>query len=611
MAEFGIRFFLCNILICVATGILLAVKYALRRHLTSRAQFSLWFPLLAVLAFPFLPFLPARLPQMPLWLDQLTSAVSPNLPAAAGKTAAGTSAAAEQIYDFALSVSGKTPAAIGLALFWIWLCGVLALLFGSVQSAFRFHALKKSALPLQNNHVRLLYRNCLRELHIKRNLPIYSTAFLKSPMITGLCRPCIYLPIHLLSDLHTNTQASHFHTTDLRYMLLHELQHYKRKDALTGCLIHLAGILYWYNPLLRYARNEMRSDREIACDASVLELLDEKEYEAYGHTLLNFAEKISHASFPFSAGISSTKKQMRKRILHISSYQKPSVRQKIKGCAVWSLLAIVLIGLSPMLSAYAAPPRHYHWNTTEQVTLLTVDASPAVHAHFNKYEGSFVLYDYKNGIWRIYDPDQATLRTSPDSTYKIYDALFGLEEHIITADQSFMAWNQTSYPIEAWNADQDLYSAMRYSVNWYFQEIDRQLGLSAIRRYIRKIGYGNTCIPANRTSYWMQSALKISPVEQVLLLRDLYDNRFAFSLENIDAVKNSICLFSSKDRRFYGKTGTGRVDGRDVNGWFIGYIEVFDDPYFFATHIQSSSNANGSKAAEITKAVLADLDLWP
>lgn len=69
MAEFGIRFFLCNILICVATGILLAVKYALRRHLTSRAQFSLWFPLLAVLAVPFLPFLPARLPQMPLWLD--------------------------------------------------------------------------------------------------------------------------------------------------------------------------------------------------------------------------------------------------------------------------------------------------------------------------------------------------------------------------------------------------------------------------------------------------------------------------------------------------------------------------------------------------------------
>ena len=49
--------------------------------------------------------------------------------------------------------------------------------------------------------------------------------------------------------------------------------------------------------------------------------------------------------------------------------------------------------------------------------------------------------------------EHATLRVAPNSTYKIYDALFGLEEEIITPENSFIAWNGETYPFEAWNAD--------------------------------------------------------------------------------------------------------------------------------------------------------------
>ena len=43
---------------------------------------------------------------------------------------------------------------------------------------------------------------------------------------------CIYLPIHLISD---------YNESDMRYMLLHELQHYKHKDAVASYLMNLAG----------------------------------------------------------------------------------------------------------------------------------------------------------------------------------------------------------------------------------------------------------------------------------------------------------------------------------------------------------------------------------
>lgn len=50
--------------------------------------------------------------------------------------------------------------------------------------------------------------------------------------------------------------------------------------------------------------------------------------------------------------------------------------------------------------------------------------------------------------------EHSTLRVAPNSTYKIYDALFGLGEDIITPENSFIAWNGETYPFEAWNADQ-------------------------------------------------------------------------------------------------------------------------------------------------------------
>ena len=156
---------------------------------------------------------------------------------------------------------------------------------------------------------------------------------------------------------------------------------------------------------------------------------------------------------------------------------------------------------------------------------------------------------------------------------------------------------------------QTLQSAMNASVNWYFQEIDEQIGAASIKHYIQEIGYGNENINAGVSTYWLESSLQISPIEQVELLTKLYHNNFGFSPENIDAVKDSICLTSSDAGTFYGKTGTGRIDGQDVNGWFIGFIETADNTYFFATNIRADSNATGSRAAEITMSILSELNI--
>ncbi|WP_278287048.1 penicillin-binding transpeptidase domain-containing protein [Clostridium sp. AM58-1XD] len=102
----------------------------------------------------------------------------------------------------------------------------------------------------------------------------------------------------------------------------------------------------------------------------------------------------------------------------------------------------------------------------------------------------------------------------------------------------------------------------------------------------------------------------MSPVEQAELLQKLRNNEFGFHPANIQAVKESILLSSSENGSFYGKTGTGQINGKNVNGWFVGYVEKPDRVYYFAANIHGRSGAVGSKAAEITQSVLSDMQIW-
>lgn len=601
MLVFVIHFFICNIFIAALTGIILAVKRLLNKHLSGRVQYNIWFLILALLTVPFLPFRAVGLLPFSPWVNKLTAISSQGINMVSQAASSANTPTMNWMNDFSVSVTIGSTSTLGILLMAIWLIGILAMILLAVKSKIHFYYLEQSALPLQNHKVHTLFEKCKVELELDRNIPIYSTAFLRSPFTAGLIKPRIYLPIHLISD---------FNAGDMRFILLHELQHCKHKDAFVNHLMNLAVILYWFNPLVWYALGEMRNDREIACDSSVLQMLDKNEYENYGTTLINFAEKISLAPFPFATGMGGNMEQIKKRILNIASYEPQSLGKRILGVLIYSLIAVILLGFAPVLSIYADGEDGYPIHETQE-NISYMDLS----SHFKEYNGtiipgSFVLYDDSTDTWTIYNEKSAAKRIAPDSTYKIYDALLGLESGIITPLHSQMVWNGEDYPFDAWESNQDLTKAMNYSVNWYFQTIDTKAGTDKIKSFLQEIGYGNQTISNDLELYWADSSLKISPIEQVGLLKRFNDNEFHFADQNIDTVKNSICLTSTSAGSIYGKTGTGRVNGKDINGWFIGYVEKNNHVYYFATNIQNDANATGSKATKITESILSDLQIW-
>lgn len=592
MSSFLLRLIVCSLVLIPFTGLLLIIKRIFHKKLSAGIQYALWSLFFVILAFPFFSAnFTIRLQALPFH-----ASLGPNASANTlfrSNTASRTiSLSTEKIKDFAVSSSPSGSFSFEDLFLVVWVAGVFIMLIAAVRSWLLFRRLQASAMPVQNQQVLEIFHSCCKELSIKKKIPFYSTAFLKSPICAGIFQPKIYFPIRLISDGSKQ---------DLRFMLLHELAHCSQRDHFYHLFFNLARIFYWFHPLVWFALREIRCDREIACDSVVLRLLTSEERKSYGNTLIQFAQNLS--MFSFAAGIGSPVKQLKRRIINIAAFESTTNQKKLFGFLIYSFVFLVFVGCTPLLSISASEDNDMDYDSESNIDSESLDLSKEMKG----YEGSFVLYDEQKDQWKIYQEEKAHQRISPASTYKIYDALFALESGIITPENSHIAWNGTSYPFEEWEQDQTLQTAMESSVNWYFQDLDAHIGRSKLQTYLKKIHYGNQSIGTDLSSYWLDGELKISPMEQVNLMIALYHNDFGFHEKNLYAVKQSLALSASGQTALYGKTGTIMEEGKNTSGWFVGYVEVSGHTYYFAANIQGKNHASGSQAVKITETVLAKL----
>ncbi|ASN06395.1 BlaR1 family beta-lactam sensor/signal transducer [Virgibacillus necropolis] len=562
-----------------------------QKQLSSKWQYNLWFLLLTALTLPLLPTHLLDFGGKFTWNgNQNSNPSSTNTTTENPALENG-----NWMHDFSTSVNRFDLTFFNHIITMIWITGILVMIALTIHGWIKLRKLKKSTSVIKNQEVLTLFEQCKQRLHISRHLVLVESPLVKSPLTFGIFKTYIILPQHVETWMSME---------NLKYILLHELNHYKYKDIATNHLIVLFQILYWYNPLIWIAFREMRLDREIACDSAVLKMLNQNQHAAYGNTIINFVDK-SYLSrhFVMANHLAGSKKQLKKRIERIAAFTVESKLLKLKSILIFMLLAGVVVSQIPIVSAMPYGDDRINF---EKKRTVYEDLS----AFFNGYDGSFVLYNLQEAQYHIYNKDKSTLRVSPNSTYKIYSALFALESGVIKRHQTSMKWDGKTYPYKIWNQNQNLFTAMENSVTWYFQRLDKKIQMENIQAYLDKINYGNQNVSGGIEDYWLESSLKISPIEQVQLLKDFYTNQFGLDKKNVQLIKDVIKLETKDNVTLYGKTGTGTVNGKNVNGWFIGYAETKHNTYFFATNIESNHHANSSIAAEITKSILEDKGIY-
>ena len=82
---------------------------------------------------------------------------------------------------------------------------------------------------------------------------------------------------------------------DLRLVMAHEIAHIKRCDHWFRWLEWAVLIGFWWNPLMWWARQQLRISEEMACDDLVLEATSPDAYQ-YANSLLNMAELLTPAA---------------------------------------------------------------------------------------------------------------------------------------------------------------------------------------------------------------------------------------------------------------------------------------------------------------------------
>lgn len=596
MDTFIQRFLLSTLLVTLLIITILLLKKGLGKHLSIKAHYKIWFFLSIPLITPFFPWNFFNLGAIP---DLFRTLLAQNKTPSFTKEKVNGPAVSQiensdLLRDFAISVNRSTPEFVFNAAMSIWGIGVIILIGWIIFSNVQIRQIKKSASFIKDQKIKALLQECKEIVGVKRDVLLQESSVVNSPVTLGLVKPYILLPIKTREE---------FSLIELKYVFLHELSHQKSKDVLVNYGMWVLQIMYWFNPFVWYALKRMRIDRELACDASVLNLIDERRYIEYGQTIIHFASgKNDRVYQQFASGMGGTKKQIKQRILNIAKYTRDSQVLKWKSKVICIALGIFVLSITPFTYVAASSDDVYEF--TEK-NISYEDLSD----YFNGHEGSFVLYDATKKQYQIYNREMSQQRVSPNSTYKIYSALFALESKVISADSNDQVWDGKVSPYKEWNQNHNLSTAMGSSVNWYFQNLDQKVGKKQLQDYFHKIKYGNENLSGQLDRYWMESTLKISPIEQVELLVALEENNFGFKEENIQAVKQAISIEEKEKGQLFGKTGTGTINGQDENGWFIGYVEEAGHFYYFAIHIQKNG-ANGSKAADIAKHILDDKNIY-
>jgi beta-lactamase class D len=239
---------------------------------------------------------------------------------------------------------------------------------------------------------------------------------------------------------------------------------------------------------------------------------------------------------------------------------------------------------------------------------VSVDDSLGKYFKENNTIGTFALFNNSTGKFTIYNLDRYKDSSYlPASTFKIVNSLIGLQTGVISSDTMVIKWDGKTRRPE-WDKDLTMYNAFRVSAVPYYQEVARRIGKDVMQKWLDSLSYGTKKITGPIDSFWLDNSLKISPDEQLGLVKRLYFNQLPFHRFNQEIVKKAMLFEDKPEYKLSYKTGWGTKENGNPLGWIVGYIEENNHPYFFVLNLESADKNidMGTIRMKILKDILAN-----
>jgi beta-lactamase class D len=246
------------------------------------------------------------------------------------------------------------------------------------------------------------------------------------------------------------------------------------------------------------------------------------------------------------------------------------------------------------------------------VNKAKIDNSLKKYFDAKNVDGCFTMLNNSDGEITVYNMALDTTRVLPASTFKIVNSLIGLQTGAITDENMVIKWDGKKRRVDEWNKDMDMKEAFKVSNVAYYQEVARRIGADTMKQWIDSISYGNKNISGAVDSFWLNNVLKISPDEQLGLLKRLYFDQLPFRKSVQQSVRNVMLQEDNTAYKLSYKTGWGFDESNNAIGWLVGWIEENRHVYFFVTMLKSPDKDFDMKPARIgiTKDILKELGFF-
>lgn len=208
----------------------------------------------------------------------------------------------------------------------IWLLGIMICLLTFITAAIKIRT-KTSKKTYENERLEQILEDCKVQLHIKKKIKILLQNNQKTPSIFGLISPAILISDEILQQ----------DDLTIKYIFLHELSHYKRKDALFNYVLLVTVSLHWFNPVIWFLFKIIRQDIELGADELASQKLTKHQRKEYGMVLINSLKNFTEENNTTNMlCISDTKKNMKRRLTMLKG--------KRKNLFIGLLILVIVLG---------------------------------------------------------------------------------------------------------------------------------------------------------------------------------------------------------------------------------------------------------------------------
>lgn len=224
----------------------------------------------------------------------------------------------------------------------------------------------------------------------------------------------------------------------------------------------------------------------------------------------------------------------------------------------------------------------------ENVHILNLDQL------FTPRIGTFVLYNVNENIFSVYNIDQAEEYFPAHSTVKILCSIAALEEKVVN-EHDFVNWDSLKYkrqdwwygePYIHWSENQNIVSALKYSVNWYYMDLVKKMDMRKTKELFDGLNFG--IIPDTLFPYYFFFSCEIytNAFKETDFLNRLYQHKLNISSATTEIILRALIAEVTPNYKIYSKTGSGETKNGNLIGWIVGIIEKHNKNYIYALNIE-------------------------